>query len=104
MLQKLEKQFTGIGEVKGFVFTQINSTELGYIYEVDTGHSKHYEVFKRVNSPVCIDFKKRIYSQTDSKETYPKANSFGIWAWSCSKLEKAEKRLYSFVRKEVNNG
>ena len=99
MVEQLKKQFTGVGEVKGFEFTQINYTELGYIYEVDTGNSKHYEVFKRLKSPVCIDFDKRVYSDTDFKESYPKSNSFGDWAWCCSKLVKAQKRLDSFKDK-----
>lgn len=104
MLQKLEKQFIGVGEVKGFIFTQIASTEFGYVYEVDTGNSKHYEVFRRVNSPLCIDFKERIYSKNDFRETYPKSNSFGVWSWWYPKLHKAEEKLYSIVKKEAKNG
>ena len=104
MVHLLEKEFVGIGEVKGFKFKQIDSTPLGYIYLVDTGNSIHYEVFKRVNSPVCIDFKKRLYSENDYKETYPKSNSFGITAWSCNKLLKAANRLESFKEKEVKRG
>jgi len=102
MLHLLEKEFIGIGEVKGFKFKQIDSTTLGYIYLVDTGDSIHYEVFKRVNSPLCIDFKKRLYSETESKESYPKSNSFGITAWCCNKLIKAVNRLEAFKEKEAN--
>lgn len=80
---ELEKEFIGTAEVSGFKFTQIYITEHVNCYQIDLGNGNiHFELFKRLFSPVCIDFKKRIYSLTDFKEVYPKANEFGIRAWT----------------------
>lgn len=93
MIHTLPLIFTGKGEVKDFAFTQKAGNENAYMYEVNTGDSIHYEVFERRQSPVCMDFAKRIYSETEFTETYPKANSFGVWAWSFVSEEKALDRL-----------
>lgn len=94
MIKLLEKTFEGGGEVTGFKFTQIHSTEYAYLFEVTDGSTKTwYEVFKREKSAVCIDFEKRIFSETEFKERYPKAKDFGLWAWTYSKFEDAEKKL-----------
>lgn len=87
-MKELEKQFTGIGEVKGFTFTQIKQNEVGFIYEVESLGSKHYEVFKRrENSRFgCV--------------SYPKSKSFGIWAWTTSDLDRAYSILESFNNPE----
>ncbi len=98
MIKKLENEFIGIGEVKGFKFKKIESLQHSYLYEVSNGDKIHYETFKRVNSPVCIDFDKRIYSETEFKETYPKASQFGITAWTYSDLESAISKLV-----DINN-
>ena len=99
---KLEESFTGIGEVKGFEFTKIAETDNGYVYLVKSSEkSEHYEVFKRKKAPVCIDFEKRIFSETDFKEIYPKAKDFGKSAWSFNNLNKAIERLKSL--NNVNN-
>jgi len=95
MIQELEKEFIGTGKVRGFKFKQINQTKNGYIYEVKAGKT-YYEVFKRKQTPVCIDFVKRIYSETDFKVSYPKENSFGTWAWTCESIEEVEEKLNSF--------
>ena len=104
-LKLLEKQFTGIGEVKGFNFTQLYSSEFAYIYKVE-GDSINYEVFERKNSPICIDFKKHIYSETEFKEVYPKSNSFGVSAWTFKyyhdALEKADKIEERLLNKLIN--
>ena len=77
----LPKQFQGRGEVKGYVFTQIKQTDQAFIYEVNTGDSIYYEVFKKVVNRryACI--------------SYPTARGFGIWAWTYMTLEKAEKKF-----------
>lgn len=83
MKKLLGNTINGIGEVKGFVFTKIATTQHAYVYEVNSGDSNiHYEVFKRKTAPTCIDFKKRLYSETDVKEYYPKSKDFGAWAWT----------------------
>jgi hypothetical protein len=83
-IKPLEKQFTGIGEVKGYKFTQIRVTNYGFLYEVNTGNGKYYEVFK-----------KRI-NKRFANVSYPKAKSFGKWAWTTHDLSKAIKILKSF--------
>ena len=87
-IKELPFQFTGIGEVKEIEFIQITGGEFAYIYKVFNGNP-YFEVFERKNSPVCIDFTKRIYSETEFKETYPKSKSFGVWAWTFSNIEDA---------------
>ena len=78
---KLSKEFIGKGEVKGFHFYQLDRGKKSCVYEVcDDGHT-HYEVFKiKVGK---IPKSEQLYEQ------YPKANSFGIWAWTYRDYEKA---------------
>jgi len=85
---ELRKEFIGIGEVKGYKFTQIYSSKWGFIYEVDTGGTKYYEVFKRV------------LNKQFNVISYPKQKSFGRWAWTIGSLEKAKEKLLSFEKKE----
>ena len=103
-LKLLEKEFTGIGEVKGFNFTQVYSSEFAYIYKVE-GDSTNYEVFERKNTPVGIDFKNHIYSKTEFSETYPKSNSFGKWAWTFKNMydagDKAEEIYCCLLEKKL---
>lgn len=87
---ELEKVIVGNGEVKGYTYTQIERSDSAYLYEVSKyGVFMCFEVFKRKNSPVCIDFEKRLYSETEFKESYPKSNSFGVWAWTKSTKQSA---------------
>jgi hypothetical protein len=88
-IEMLKNEFTGVGEVKGFIFKQIKSNDSAYIYEVSDGDKKHYEVIKRIISPVCINFVKKIFSETDFKEVYPKSNKFGISGFTYSDIESA---------------
>lgn len=64
----LPKQFHGMGEVKGYLFTQIRQTNKAFIYEVSSGDSKYYEVFLRKENRrfACV--------------SYPSSKAFGIWA------------------------
>lgn len=94
-IELLRVEFEGSGEVGGMLFKQIIQSDNGYIYEVN-GESTHYEVFKRKNTPICIDFDKRIYSETNFKEVYPKSKDFGVWAYTCANLEQAENKLKTF--------
>jgi len=89
----LPDKFVGKGEVKGFEFTKVKSNDVGCIYRVDAGDVSYYEVFKNKYTPVCIDFKNRVYSETEMKQVYPKAKHFGVWAWTTFKLDKANKYL-----------
>jgi hypothetical protein len=81
-MKPLEKNFIGFGEVKGYKFTQISKTDKAFIYEVSSGGSKHYEVFKRIVNKrfVC--------------ESYPTSNAFGIWAWTYMSLEATTNKFY----------
>lgn len=76
-MKELEKTFIGRGEVRGFVFTQKEKTETGYIYEVQNGDYTYFEVFaKKINrrfGGVC----------------YPTSAAFGVWAWWCESHQKA---------------
>ena len=76
-MKKLNKEFIGRGEVRGFKFTQIRATKRAFLYEVDADGVICYEVFKRM-----------INKQYDC-ESYPGSNSFGLWAWHYMDLTKA---------------
>ena len=100
LLIKLPKKFKGRGETKGFRFLQLKETAAGYLYQVTSGDYVYYEVFKKVELPVCLDFAKHIYSETDFKENYPKKNAFGVSAWTTPSLKRANKILKTFKVKE----
>ena len=67
-MKELKEVFLGKGQVKGFKFTQIKKTNNAYLYRVDTGDNKHYEIFERKENLRynCI--------------SYPSNKSFGVWA------------------------
>ena len=94
MIKELEDEFIGISEVSGFKFKKLASTDKGFLYEVmsdDT--SRHYEVFERKITPICIDFENKIYSETEFKVRYPKAEDFGKWAWTYTNKDLALTKL-----------
>ena len=93
MLQKLELQFTGKGEVKGFNFQQVYKNEKGYVYKVHSQESEYFEAFLRKSTALCINFEKREYSQTEFKEIYPKSKDFGVWAWTTGSLQDGINKL-----------
>jgi len=97
MIQELEKEFIGKGEVSESKFIQIFDSVHGYIYEVKQldVHTPLFEVFKRKNTPICIDFENRVYSDTEFKEIYPKSKDFGVWAWTCNNIEDAKLKFDS---------
>ncbi len=91
--QELQTSFIGIGEVKGMQFNLELKHPNYYIYKVTDEGKIHYELFERRKSAVCIDFAKRIYSETEYKEVYPKANDFGVWAWTYKRLTDAYQHI-----------
>lgn len=94
MIRDLEDEFIGIGSVANFKFKKIASTDKGFLYEVDSGDKDiHYEVFLKKSVPICIDFVKKLFSETDFKYTYPKDNHFGDWAWCILDYNKAVEKL-----------
>lgn len=80
-MKLLEKQFVGRGEVKGFLFTQLDKNEHGFIYKVENGGITHYEVFKR-----------KINKRYDC-ESYPKSTAFGKYAWCIMDYDRALERF-----------
>jgi hypothetical protein len=93
MVINIENEFIGKGEVSGFTFTKEYESDGGYVYKVNTGSGFHYEAFKKKEVAVCLDFENRVYSDTETKEVYPKSNDFGVWAWSLGSLELAVETL-----------
>jgi hypothetical protein len=81
IMKELSETFIGRGQVKGFAFTQIEKSASAYIYEVNTGNSKFYEVFKRIENTrfMCV--------------SYPTNNAFGVWAWTFGTLKRAEDKF-----------
>lgn len=77
-IKPLQKCFFGLGETKGFKFHQLRSANKVFLYEVDTGSIKFYEVFRKVINRrfACI--------------SYPRSKSFGRWAWCFTDKIKAE--------------
>lgn len=84
-IKKLPIDFIGNGEVKGFQFRQMKRSQNAALYEVQT-QGIHYEVFEiRVL---------KIPKTNELYEAYPKANSFGKWAWTYSDYKKAVEKFY----------
>lgn len=74
--KELPLSFYGKGEVRGFFFTYLKSSPKGYLYSVMSEGCVWYEVFRRkINQYGGV--------------SYPKAKSFGKWAWSTTSLDKA---------------
>ena len=92
-IQKLEKSFIGIGEIKGFEFNQLISTPNAYLYSVKNNGTTYYEVIVKKTSKVCLNFDTREYSDTEYKELYPKAKDFGVLAWSYGTKQRGIKKL-----------
>lgn len=90
-VEKLPEEFYGKGEVRGFHFKKVWENNDYYIFEVHPApnKNKHYELIERKETPVCLDFENKVYSETNFKERFPKAKDFGYWAWSYPTFEKA---------------
>ena len=93
---ELEKEFIGIGEVKGFKFEQLQKSDYAYMYKVSSkGESEHdnkvwYEIFERKSSKELDTVLDGQDIHFEEKENYPRANSFGVWAWTFNNLDKAK--------------
>lgn len=83
-MKQLKNEFTGIGQVKGFKFTKINSTDCGFLYEINTGDTKYYEVFRK------------LVNRRFNTISYPTNKAFGIWAFTTPCLNRANEILNSF--------
>jgi hypothetical protein len=94
MIQKLEKVIEGTGEVSGFTYTFAKETDKAYIYEATSEEGgRHYEVFEKKITPICLDFENRVYSETEFKEIYPKSKDFGVWAFTKTDFMSALSKL-----------
>lgn len=100
-INKLPETFEGKSEVKGYSFKKVDENNLMYVYEAknELTSNTHFEVFYKKTTPILIDFKKRLYSDTEFKEIYPKSNNFGVWAWTTHNKQKA-KELMDKLTKE----
>jgi hypothetical protein len=80
-MKNLDQVIRGKGEVRGFVFTQIQKSHKAYIYQVDSGASIYYQVFK-------------VTHKTNSKRhCFPTSKAFGVWAWAYISLDKANEKF-----------
>ena len=91
--RELPLEFEGKGSVKGFHFRQLDfypasEGSLGrYLYEVSSALGTiHYEIFERkINTKFNL-------------VRYPNDESFGVWAKTCRKLDRA----YAYLRDGLN--
>lgn len=77
-MKQLELKFEGKGEVRGYEFEQLMKSEKGYLYQLkDKDGNIHHEVFRYKENKQfdCV--------------SYPKSNSFGVWAWCVKEYNKA---------------
>ena len=79
--KELQISFKGRGEVRDYLFTQLEMSEKAYLYQVHSEQTMHYEVFKR-----------RINTQFNCV-SYPSSKSFGIWAWCMADYDKAKQKF-----------
>ena len=92
-IEKLQKEFDGRGEMKGYHFLQLHSSKTAYIYTVTDKHSIMYEVIKIRTTPKWKDFDNKILSETEFKEVYPKSKAFGTYGWTYKKIDDAIKKF-----------
>lgn len=88
-VRELPKKFDGKGETKGFMFVQLRANESAYLYEVTNLNRTYYEVFKRI-----------VYERYGIV-SYPKANAFGLTAWTIESLTKANAK-FDQLTKQAN--
>lgn len=75
MIKELEKEFTGVGEVKGFEFRQINKSEAAYIYEVRSGDKLYYEILRGLKRLYVSILRKEFILSLISKRLIQNQNS-----------------------------
>ena len=87
-MKELEEEFIGRGEVRGFQFKCLLMCDKAYLYSVTTEGGVHYEVFERKEN-----------TQFDCV-SYPKSNSFGVWAFTTVDWGKALAKYEYYKAKE----
>ena len=88
-MKELELEFTGIGEVKGDLFKQINRSPYAYIYERNFEGIKSYEVFIRKETKESDSIIGGVAVHFEAKVKYPKSEDFGVWAWYFNTYDEA---------------
>lgn len=84
-INPLKTNFYGRGEVRGFLFSQMEASDKAYLYRVTTPQNDiHFEVFMhKVNKSPALK---------SPQVSYPTSKAFGAWAWTYSDLESAYKK------------
>lgn len=85
-LKELPLEFIGRGETRGYRFKQIMKSDCAYIYEVRQPYPDlppHFEIFRRT------------YNHRFNQISYPKSNSFGVWALIAKDMDSAIRRFKS---------
>lgn len=101
-IDKLPLKFEGVGKQKGYDFEKIKESDKAYLYRKTSGVRNIFEVFYKKEVAKCLDFDKRIYSETEFKEVYPNENHFGKWAWCVMSYEKALERFNNINNAETH--
>jgi len=81
--KKLPNRF----ERKGELFEKVYEDEKFYIYKHNQAGFDYFEVFKK-KIYRCFDFKTK-QPTGEFKESYPKDEDFGKWAYCCRSYERA---------------
>lgn len=102
---KLEKEFIGVGEVRGFRFKMLFENEKAFMYEVscenDDGYtSRWYEVFERKVSKATDTIMNGVSVHFEEREVYPRSNSFGVCAWCINNYDRA-KAKFEYISNRV---
>lgn len=107
-IKVLPEEFEGKGECKGYYFRRCRTYDEFYVYAVNLLDSPnnitHYEVIKKLITPLCIDFEKKIFSETHFKEYYPKGRNWGTDGWTCKDWMAVKRRINKLLDKEVKDG
>ena len=94
---KLEKDFVKKyyeGWSKPVHFIQLEETENAYLYKREIGEKYvDYEVFYKKVKNKRKSVNGVITNSGEKRETYPRANDFGKWAWSFLDINRAYKKL-----------
>ena len=93
---KLEKDFT-VKKCEGWDkpvhFIQLVETETAYLYKREIGKYVDYEVFLKKVSYQLKRIGDKVVKLDTKQESYPKAPSFGKWAWSFNNIDRAYAKL-----------
>lgn len=90
---KLQNEFKGKGDMKGFTFVKEYENDKAYIYKVfnEWGNTK-WEIFKK-KLKYKYDFKTKVKDTNVLKEYYPSSESFGEWAYCCHSYDRAIEKM-----------